>query len=77
MIWSSSTTDGIALRFYSMNALRVLPQASRVGIYLSTFWTWEVTRDSSSIPILMLLMLLSNVLFQTGVGAVLLVTLIA
>ena len=74
MIWSSSTTDGIALGFYSMNALRVLPQASRVGIYLSTFWAWEVTRDSSSVPILMLL---SNVLFQTGVGAVLLVALIA
>ena len=76
MIWSSSTTDGIALGFYSMNALRVLPQASRVGIYLSTFWAWEVTRDSSSVPS-PILVFLSNVLFQTGVGAVLLVTLIA
>ena len=62
------------LRLYSMYTFCMLPQACHVGIYFSTVWAWEVARQSSSVP---LLMLLSNVLLQTGIRVVKLVTLIA
>ena len=52
----------------------MLPQTSNVGIYLPTVWAREVARHSSRV---LLLMLLSNVLLQTGGGAVMFVTLIA
>ena len=71
IFWISS---GTILRFYSMNTFCMLPQPSHVGIYFATVWAWEVARHSSTI---LLFMLLSYVLPQTGVGVVELVTLIA
>ena len=52
----------------------MLPQTGHVGINLPTVWTWEVARHSSRV---LNLMLLSDVLLQTGGGVVQLVTLVA